>query len=403
MELELSQRIGKLKTSPIRKLIPYGEEATRKGKIIHHLNIGQPDIKTPLEFYDAVRNYFEPVLKYANSAGTPELINEIKNYYSRRKMNYSIDDILVTSGGVEGISFALTAICDVGDEILIPEPYYANYNSFFNTLEINVKAVTTYAETGFHLPSMEEFEKKITPRTRAIMLSNPSNPTGTVYRKEEIEMIAQISKKHNLYIISDEVYREFVYGENKAISFGTFKDIEDRVILIDSISKRYSACGSRIGCVISKNKKLIQSIYKLCQARLCLPTLEMIGATALYKIDDSYLEEVRKEYEKRRNVLYNELREIEGVIVRESEGAFYSVVKFPVKDAEKFAIWLLEEFEINGETVMITPVEGFYKTKGAGRDEIRISYAIDELKITQTMAILKEGLKRYLKEESKRY
>lgn len=395
MELELSQRIEKLKTSPIRKLIPYGEEATRKGKVVHHLNIGQPDIKTPLEFYDAVRSYFEPVLKYANSAGTPELIKEIRNYYLRRDMNYSIDDILVTSGGVEGISFALTAICDVGDEILIPEPYYANYNSFFNTLEINVNAVTTYAETGFHLPSIEEFEKKITPKTKAIMLSNPSNPTGTVYRKEEIEMIAQIAKKHNLYIISDEVYREFVYGDNKAISFGTFKEIEDRVILIDSISKRYSACGSRIGCVISKNKKLIQSIYKLCQARLCLPTLEMVGAAALYRIEDSYLEKVRKEYEKRRNVLYEELKEIEGVVVRQPEGAFYSVVKLPVDDTEKFAIWLLKEFELNGETVMITPVEGFYQTKGAGRDEIRISYAIDEKKIKEAVTILKEGLKKY--------
>lgn len=397
MELELSQRIGKLKTSPIRKLIPYGEEATKKGKVVHHLNIGQPDIKTPLEFYDAVRNYFEPVLKYANSAGTPELIEEIRNYYLRRDMNYLTEDILVTSGGVEGISFALTAICDVGDEILIPEPYYANYNSFFNTLEINVTTVTTYAETGFHLPSIEEFEKKITSKTKAIMLSNPSNPTGTVYRKEEIEMIAQIAKKHNLFIISDEVYREFVYGDNKAISFGTFKEIEDRVILIDSISKRYSACGSRIGCVISKNKKLIQSIFKLCQARLCLPTLEMVGAAALYRIDDSYLEEVRKEYGNRRNVLYNELKKIEGVVVRQPEGAFYSVVKLPVEDTEKFAIWLLKDFELNGETVMITPVEGFYKTKGAGKDEIRISFAIDERKIKEAINILKEALKKYKK------
>lgn len=400
MELELSQRIGKLKTSPIRKLIPYGEEATRKGKVVHHLNIGQPDIKTPLEFYDAVRNYFEPVLKYANSAGTPELIKEIRNYYLRRDMNYSMEDILVTSGGVEGISFALTAICDVGDEILIPEPYYANYNSFFNTLEIKVTTVTTYAETGFHLPSIEEFEKKITPKTKAIMLSNPSNPTGTVYRKEEIEMIAKIAKKHNLFIISDEVYREFVYGDNKAISFGTFKEIEDRVILIDSISKRYSACGSRIGCVISKNKKLIQSIFKLCQARLCLPTLEMVGAAALYRIDDSYLEEVRKEYGNRRNVLYNELKKIEGVVVRQPEGAFYSVVKLPVEDTEKFAIWLLKDFELNGETVMITPVEGFYKTKGAGKDEIRISFAIDERKIKEAINILKEALKKYKKKMS---
>lgn len=400
MELELSQRIGKLKTSPIRKLIPYGEEATKKGKVVHHLNIGQPDIKTPLEFYDAVRNYFEPVLKYANSAGTPELIQEIRNYYLRRDMDYSMDDILVTSGGVEGISFALTAICDVGDEILIPEPYYANYNSFFNTLEIKVTTVTTYAETGFHLPGIEEFEKKITPKTKAIMLSNPSNPTGTVYKKEEIEMIAKIAKKHNLFIISDEVYREFVYGDNKAISFGTFKEIEDRVILIDSISKRYSACGSRIGCVISKNKKLIQSIFKLCQARLCLPTLEMVGAAALYRIDDSYLEEVRKEYGKRRNILYNELKKIEGVVVRQPEGAFYSVVKLPVEDTEKFAIWLLKDFELNGETVMITPVQGFYKTKGAGKDEIRISFAIDERKIKEAINILKEALKKYKKKMS---
>ncbi len=395
MELKLSNRIQKLKTSPIRKLIPYGEEATKAGKKVHHLNIGQPDIKTPMVFYEAIRNYFEPVLKYANSAGTPELISSIIDYYARRGMKYSSEDILITSGGVEGISFALTALCDVGDEIIIPEPYYANYNSFFNTLGINVSAVRTYAETGFHLPSIEEIEKKITPKTKAIMLSNPSNPTGTVYSLKEMEMLAEVAKKYDLYIISDEVYREFVYGENRAISFGTFKEIEDRVIIVDSISKRYSACGARIGCIISKNRVLMQSIYRLCQARLCVPTLEMIGAAALYTIDDSYLETVRLEYEKRRGILYEELCKIDGVVVGQPEGAFYSVVKLPIENAEDFAMWLLKEYELNGETILITPAEGFYKTEGAGRNEIRISYAIEEEKIRTAMNILKQALSAY--------
>lgn len=394
--MKLSNRIMSLKTSPVRKFIPYGEAAIKEGKKIHYLNIGQPDIETPKEFFQAIHNYSEPVLKYAHSAGLSGLIHAISDYYKRRNMDYSgNNEILVVNGGSEALSFVLMTLCDEGDEIVIAEPYYANYNSFFDTLRIKINPVKTYAETGFHLPSMEEFEKSITPKTKAIMLSNPSNPTGVVHTEAEMKMIAEIAKKHDLYIISDEVYREFVYGNNKAISFGTFKELEDRVIIIDSISKRYSACGARIGCIVSKNKEFMSAIYKLCQARLSVPTLEMVGAVALYQLPDSYLETARVEYSRRRDILFKELSSIPGILTKEPEGAFYSVVKLPVDSAEKFVIWLLSQFHINNETIMITPAEGFYSTPGAGKDEVRISYAVKEEDLIKAMAILREGLAKY--------
>lgn len=393
--MKLSERIQCLKTSPVRKLIPYGEEALKAGKKIHYLNIGQPDIETPSAFFEAIKNYNESVLKYAHSAGLMELRIAIKDYYKRREMEYSVDDIMVVNGGSEALLFVLMTMCDEGDEIVIAEPYYANYNSFFDTLKIKINPVRTYAENGFHLPSKEEIEKAITPKTKAIMLSNPGNPTGMVYTKEEMEAIADLAKKYDLFIISDEVYREFVYGKNQAISYGTYKDLEDRVVIIDSISKRYSACGARIGCVISKNKEFINAIYKLCQARLSAPTLEMVGAVALYNLPDSILEVARQEYDRRRTTLYKELLNIPGVTASEPEGAFYSVVKLPVENAEDFVIWLLKEFHINNETVMLTPAEGFYGTPGTGKNEVRISYAIKEEDLIKAMKILRDGLAKY--------
>lgn len=395
--MKLSQRILQLKTSPVRKLIPYGDMALKAGKNILHLNIGQPDIATPSEFFNAIKEFSEPVLKYAHSGGLKELIVAIKNYYERRRMFYSVDDILIVNGGSEALSFTLMSICDEGDEIIIPEPFYANYNSFFDTLKIKTNPIKTDASNGFHFDSIEEFEKNITSKTKAIMISNPSNPTGVVLNKKEMDIIATVAKKYDLYIISDEVYREFVYGNNKAVSFGSFKDLEDRVIIIDSISKRYSACGARIGCIVSKNKDFMKVIYKLCQARLSVPTLEMIGAVALYNLPDSYLDIAKTEYEKRRNTLFRELSKIPGVIASEPEGAFYSVVKLPVKSSEEFAIWLLKEFSIDNETIMITPAEGFYSTPGLGKNEVRISYALNEEALIRAMRILKEGLFIYNK------
>ena len=394
--MKLSERIGRLKTSPVRKLIPYGEEAVKKGKKIIHLNIGQPDIETPRVFFDAIANYQEKVLSYAHSAGLVELRKGIQGYYQRRDMSYALDDILITAGGSEAFLFIFMSLFDELDEILIPDPYYANYNSYFSTLNIIPRVIHTHAEDGYHLPSLEEMEKSITPKTKAIMFSNPSNPTGVVYAKEELDRFAQLAKKHNLFIISDEVYREFTYGENKAISFGTYKDLDENVIIIDSISKRYSACGARVGCIISKNKDFMAAIYKQCQARLAMPTLDMIGATQLYALPDSLLEEFRVQYEKRRNTLYTELQKIPDIVVSEPEGAFYVFVKLPITNAEEFVIWLLTEFDIDGETVMFAPGEGFYANPELGKDKIRICYALEEKVLKKAMHIFKEGLVKYL-------
>ena len=395
MELSLSKRIQRLKTSPVRKLVPYGEAAVSKGIKIHHLNIGQPDIETPRVFFDAINSYEGKVLKYEHSAGIKDLILKIQRYYERLNMNYSKDDILITNGGSEALQFILTALFDEGDEVLIGEPYYANYNSFFDVLNIKRNAICTYAEDGYHFTSLEDMEKKITPKTKAIMFSNPSNPTGVVLRQEELDNIIYLAKKYNLYIISDEVYREFVYGENKAISLGTFKEIENRVIIIDSISKRFSACGARIGCIVSKNKEFMNAIFRQCQARLSVPTLEMVGACGLYDLPENYLEESKVLYQKRRDTIFNELSNMEGVVAREPEGAFYSFVKLPIEDGEDFSIWLLSEFNIDSETVMFAPGEGFYATPGLGKNEVRMCYALDEKDIKKSMNILREGLKQY--------
>ena len=393
--MKLSERVLELKTSPVRKLVPVAEEAINNGKKIYHLNIGQPDIETPEQFYRAVEGFKEKTLKYAHSAGLKELIDAIVKYYKNIGLNYNHKEVLITVGGSEAVFFTLMALFDEGDEILIPEPYYANYNSFFDLLRIKVVPIKTSGENGFHLPEKKDIEQLITSKTKAIMFSNPGNPTGTVYRKEELEILNEISKEHKLFIISDEVYREFTYGENKAISFGSFIDADDRTIIIDSISKRYSACGARIGCIISKNKEFMQAIYKLCQSRLSAPTLDMVGAEALYNLPFEYFNEIKFEYQKRRDILFRELSSMEGVRASEPEGAFYTVVKLPVKNAEEFAIWLLSEFSVEDETIMLTPAEGFYATPGLGRDEVRISYVLKEEDLLKSMNILREGLIKY--------
>ena len=399
--MQLSNRIQRLKTSPVRKLNPYAEEAKKRGIKIHHLNIGQPDIDTPKIFFDAVSSYKGKILKYEHSRGMKELISQIQKYYANLGMHFEEDEIVITNGGSEAIMFTLLSIFDEGDEILISEPYYANYNSFYDVFNIKKNAVRTYAENGFHLPERSEIEKHITPKTKAYMFSNPSNPTGVVTTKKELDNIAYLAKKYNLYIISDEVYREFVYGDREAISFGTYKDLEENVIIIDSISKRYSACGARIGCILSKNKSIMNAVFRQCQARLSAPTLEMVGATALYDLPSDYLNEAKNEYDNRRKILFEELRKMEGVVVQEPEGAFYVLAKLPVKNGEDFAIWLLKDFNIDGETVMFAPGEGFYATEGLGKNEIRICYAIEEKDLRKAMSILREGLIKYKTEVEK--
>lgn len=393
--MNLSKRVKGMQQSPIRKLVPIAENAKKNGKKVYHLNIGQPDIETPSEFFNAVKNFDEKVLKYSFSQGIPELIDALIEYYKRYDMNFENDEILITNGGSEALLFSLIAVADHGDEVLIPEPFYTNYNGFSSAVGVNVVPMTTKATEGFHLPEKKSIEKLISPKTKAILLSNPGNPTGVVYTPDEIQMIADIAKEYNLFVIADEVYREFVYDNLEYTSFGNIDEISDRVIIVDSISKRYSACGARIGSIASKNKELIKQILKLCQGRLCVPTLEQIGAVELYSVPQDYFNTVHDEYQKRRDIVYSALKEIPGVICEKPTGAFYVIAKLPVVDAEEFVIWLLKEFDIDNETVMLAPAEGFYATDGLGKDEVRLAYILNEDDLRKAMNILKVAIEKY--------
>ena len=397
--MNISKRSSNIKTSPVRKLIPYQEKAIKAGKKVYHFNIGQPDLPTPPEFFEFIANSEERTLKYAHSKGNLGLRKAISNFYKENfDLNFSEEEVLITSGGSEALLFVLTAIFDVGDEILISEPYYANYNSFFDMLQIKVNAFSAKAEDGFHLPPKEEILAKLTPNTKAILLTNPGNPTGTVYTEEELKIIGDIAKENNIYVISDEVYRLLSYDNRIATSMGSFPEYEENTVIIESISKTYSACGARIGAVVSKNKEFMTEVYKLCQARLSVSSLDMIGAEGLYNtLKKDYFDKNRAIYERRRDVIYSGLLNIEGVKVAKPEGAFYVMVSLPVDDSEKFAIWLLEHFDYEGETVMLTPAQGFYKTPDAGKQQVRISYCIEEDKIKKALAILEKGLKEYNK------
>ncbi|MFC4892507.1 pyridoxal phosphate-dependent aminotransferase [Pseudofrancisella aestuarii] len=395
--MQLSKRVQAMQQSPVRKLVPFAEQAKKKGKKVYHLNIGQPDIKTPKEFMEAVRNYDSEVIAYSFSNGEPSLIKAISEYYKRFGITYNEDEILITNGGSEALIFAVVATCDAGEEILVPEPFYTNYNGFTTGVNVSINPITTTAENGFHLPSKEEILARVTPKTRAIMISNPGNPTGVVYSKEELEILAEVAKEKNLWIISDEVYREFTYDGLTCTSFGNIKGVEDRVIIVDSVSKRYSACGARIGSLCSKNKDFIKEVIKLCQSRLCVPTLEQLGAAALYKVEQKYLDDVNKEYMKRRDITFDVLSKINGVVCKKPTGAFYIIAKLPIDDAEKFALWMLQEFDDNGDTVMFSPVADFYATKGLGKDEVRIAYILEEKDLIRAMELLKKGLEAYIK------
>lgn len=393
--MKFSNRIENMQSSPVRKLVPFAQAAKAEGKKVYHLNIGQPDVKTPRVFYDAVKKFDEDVLEYALSQGIPELIEAIQQYYNTYGLSYEKDEILITNGGSEALQFAMIAVTDVDDEILVPEPFYTNYNGFASSVNVKVTSVTTKAEDGFHLPSKEEIVKSITPKTKAILISNPGNPTGVVYTKDEVRMLADIAIENDLFIISDEVYREFVYDGEVHTSLASMEDAADRVILIESVSKRFSACGARIGSLACKNKALIAQILKLCQGRLCVPTIEQYGAAELYKMPQSYYDEVCLEYKNRRDIVYKALKEIPGVLCEEPKGALYVIAQLPVENAEDFIIWMLKDFDYNGETVMLSPAEGFYGTPGFGKNEARIAYVLNAPELEKAMNCLKEGLKAY--------
>lgn len=399
--MRYSERITTMQSSPIRKLAPIASSAKAKGIKIYHLNIGQPDIKTPKVFFEAVKNFNNEVLEYAVSPGLPELIYSLQQYYTTYNMDFESDEILVTNGGSEALLFALMATCNPKDNILVPEPFYSNYNGFSQSINVNITPITTKAEEGFHLPSKEKIQSLITSKTKAILISNPGNPTGTVYTKKELYMISEIAKENDLWIISDEVYREFVYDGLEYTSFGNIKEVEDRVIIIDSVSKIYSACGARIGSIASKDKTLIAEILKLCQGRLCVSTLDQVGSVELYNTPSSYFTEVNNEYKNRRDVLYNELIKVKGVICKKPAGAFYIVAKLPIENAEDFVIWMLTDFNKDGETVMACPAEDFYATPGLCRDEIRLAYVLKEDDLHKAAIILKEGLEKYLELKNK--
>ncbi|MGI6089799.1 MAG: pyridoxal phosphate-dependent aminotransferase [Saccharofermentanales bacterium] len=393
--MRISNRMLAMQASPIRRLVPFADAARKRGIKVYGLNVGQPDIETPPEFMDAIRNAEIKVLAYANSKGDPNLVKATSDYYKRIGLPYEPEDIIITNGGSEALMWAFIAVADVDEDILVPEPFYTNYRSFAAPYAVNIKPLTTYAENGFALPSEAEIVSKLTDKTRAIALSNPGNPTGVVYTRKEVEMLAKIAKEHNLFIIADEVYREFTYEGLEATSFGEMTDILDRVIIVDSVSKRFSACGARIGSLATKNKELPEQILKLGQSRLCAPTLEMIGATALYHLDPSYFDPIRERYQNRRDVLCDGLAAIDGVMCKKPMGAFYAIAKLPVKNAEDFAKWMLTDFNDNNETVMVAPVENFYQTPGMGVDEVRVAYVLNTEDLKRAVEILDKALKVY--------
>ena len=382
--------------SPIRKLVPYAENAHKQGKTVYYLNIGQPDIKTPDCALKAIKNNTVEVLSYSRSEGSEEYRQKIADYYSKKDINVTSNDIIVTTGGSEALLFAIGSITDPDDEIIIPEPFYANYNGFSTASGVKIVPVISKIEDNFALPPIEEFEKLITSKTKAILICNPGNPTGYLYSKEEIKKLAAIVKKHDLFLIADEVYREFTYDGESHYSIMQESTIDQNAIMIDSVSKRYSMCGARIGCVVSKNKKVIETVLKFAQSRLSPPTYAQIASEAALDTPEIYFEEINKKYIQRRNLLISELRKIKGLKVASPKGAFYCIVELPIKDANQFAQWMLEKFNVNNETIMVAPAEGFYSTKGLGKNQIRIAYVLKEEDLKKSVTILKKALDKYI-------
>ena len=393
--MKFSKKIEKSGLSPMRKFHPYAVAAEAKGRKIYHLNIGQPDVETPPQFFDAVRNFNQEVLAYAPSPGMPVLIKAIQKYYDNLDMHFDESEILITTGGSEALSIVLQCILDDGDEILIPEPFYPNYNTMVNTCGAHIHPIPTCPEEGYHYADREKVEKEINEHTRAIMVTNPGNPTGVVLTPEEMRMMCDIAKEHNLFIIGDEAYREFVYGGEPLQSMGEFADAADNVVVIDTVSKRFSACGARIGCILTRNHELLGHALKYCQARLSVATLDQVASAALYQVDASYFAAVREEYKRRRDTVVAKLREIPGVVFDCPKGAFYLMAALPIDDADNFQKWLLEEFDDNGDTVMFAPGAPMYVTPGKGKNEIRIAYILKQDKLERAMDLLALGIKAY--------
>ncbi len=393
--MELSRRAIEIQASPIRKLMPYANDAKKRGIRVYHLNIGQPDIDTPQEMLRVYHEYDEKVIAYGPSQGLDVYRKSLVIYYGKHGIEVTEDDIIVTTAGSEAIVFAMLVACNEGDEIIVPEPFYTNYNGFATMAGVILVPITTYAETGYCLPGIEQFEQLINPRTKAIMLCNPGNPTGTVYSAAEMQAICKFALRHELYVISDEVYREFVYDGAVHTSVMHIGGMEHNGILVDSISKRYSACGARVGCIVSKNKELMAAVLKFAQARLCPPTVDQLASNACVYLPDDYIRGIREEYCARRDLVYEEVLKIPGVICRKPKGAFYVTVKLPVQDAEDFVIWLLKDYQVNGETVMSAPANGFYATPGLGEDELRIAYILNRDDLGKAMHIFRTGFEIY--------
>ena len=393
--MKYSSKIEKCGLSPMRKFHPFAVAAKAKGRNIYHLNIGQPDVETPKAFFDAVKAFEQPVLEYAASPGLPELIDAIQAYYDNLNMHFEKDEIQITVGGSEALQIVLSTILDEGDEILIPEPYYPNYNTMVKLTGGVIKPITTTPEEGYHYADRAKVEACITEKTRAIMITNPGNPTGVVLTPEEQRLMVDIAKEHNLFIIGDEAYREFVYGGEPLQSLGEYTDAAENVIVLDTVSKRFSACGARVGCILSRNKELMSHCMKMCQARLCVATLDQVGSTALYSVGPEYFAAVRDEYKLRRDTCVAKLEKMPGVIFSCPKGAFYIMAALPVDDADKFQQWLLEEFEDNGDTVMFSPAESMYATPGKGKNEIRMAYVLEADKLARAMDLLALGLEKY--------
>lgn len=392
---KISSKGQNMPESPIRKLAPYAEIAKNKGHHVYHLNIGQPDIKTPQVALDAVKQANIEVLEYSHSAGFESYRTKLAKYYQNHHLNVDSQDIIITTGGSEALTFALGSTMDPTDEIIIPEPFYANYNGFSTANGVKIVPVTSSIEDGFALPAISEFEKLITAKTKAILICNPGNPTGYLYSEQEMQQLTELVIKHDLFLISDEVYREFAYDGYQHISVMSIEALANHAIMIDSVSKRYSMCGARIGCIVSKNKELMAAAMKFAQARLSPPTYAQIASEAALDTPASYFDQVIEEYKERRDVFVSALQQIPGVVVTMPHGSFYCVAKFPVKNAEQFAIWLLQEYAYQGQTVMVAPAAGFYSTPGVGIDQVRMAYVLKKEDLIKSAEILKHALNKY--------
>jgi aspartate aminotransferase len=393
--MQVSKRAREIQASPIRKLKPCADKTLAKGIKIFHLNIGDPDIPTPQAVIDTFCRYRGPVLSYGPAQGFLDLREAVARYFGQYRIPLEADNVLITTGGSEAIHFAFSIVAETGEEIIIPEPYYTNYNGYASFAGVRIVPLPLKVEDGFRLPPLEAIEAKITPKTRAILVCSPNNPTGTVYTPEELERVVRLVKKHDLFLIGDEVYKEFVYDGLRHKSILEYEDIRERAIVVDSISKRYSCCGARIGMVITRNADVYQAALKFAQARLCPPSVEQMAALSAYNMPMDYFRPVREEYQRRRDVLYEGLKDVPGIVIRKPQGAFYVIVRLPVKDAEHFAVWMLSEFSLDGKTVMVAPGPGFYSTPNLGADEIRIAYVINETDLREAVRVFKAGLEKY--------